>query len=89
MFVVGVCVVGGFVVLLDVAGSAVELAFVDGGGFSVRPVVLVVDVAVSGFGSASGALAVSVAGGDGPALGEMRVMEQSQAITRRVSMSII
>jgi hypothetical protein len=57
-----------FEVLLGVAGSVVEVAFVDCGGAAVCPVVLVVDVVVSGFGLAAWSLAVAVAGGDGFAL---------------------
>jgi len=55
-------------VLPDVTGPAVELALVHPGGPTVGPVVFVVDVAMSGLGSATRPLTVAVAGDDGPAL---------------------
>jgi hypothetical protein len=58
-----------FVVLLGVAGSAEEGAFVDVGFSVVCPVVGVVDVAVPGCCVTAWPLAMSVAGDDGFALG--------------------
>ena len=57
-----------FVVFEGVAGSAVELAFADGGFASVCPMVDMVDVAVFGWGVTAFPLAVAVAGDDRPAL---------------------
>ena len=53
---------------LGVAGSTEQFPFFHRGGPEVCPMVQVMDVAIAGFGPASGSLAVAVPGDDCPSL---------------------